>query len=295
MAEQINNNTPLRFALLAALPLIVVGLALWTLSPEGPRGVQANSTPVNPEAVSMDFPFTNNTGLPASDLHVTFSGPVEKPAVTTQPEACDADPSGPPDIVHEDNFVQAFWSIKCIDPLAGPEGTVTIKVFSKDPVEPVSVTWTKDGSPLATITQTVEVTTTPSPSPSASPSPSPTLETPTATPETPTNTPVTPTNTTPPTNTPARPTSTYTNTPPPTNTPGTPMPQKRCGDVNLDQNITSVDATLVLQFVAGLTNSVPNMRNADVNADGAITSIDAVLMLQFTAGLLSQLNCPPVG
>ena len=36
MAEQIYNSTPLRFALLAALPLIVVGLALWTLAPDGP-------------------------------------------------------------------------------------------------------------------------------------------------------------------------------------------------------------------------------------------------------------------
>ena len=88
-----------------ALPLIVVGLALWALSPEDPRGAQANSTPVNPEAVSLDFPFTNDRGLPASDLHVTFSGPIEKASVTTQPPACDkSDPLGPEITPSEDVF-----------------------------------------------------------------------------------------------------------------------------------------------------------------------------------------------
>ena len=85
MAEQTDHRVSTHAALLATLPLIVVGLVLWTLSPEGPRGVQANSTPVNPEAVSLDFPFTNDTGQPATDLHVTFSSPIEKATVTTQP------------------------------------------------------------------------------------------------------------------------------------------------------------------------------------------------------------------
>ena len=48
-----------------------------------------------------------------------------------------------------------------------------------------------------------------------------------------------------------------------------------------------MDATLVLQFVAGLTSSLPNMRNADVNADGRTDTIDVALILQHTAGLVT--------
>ena len=167
MPKQTSNRFSLHSALLAALPLIVVGLALWTLSPEGPRGAQANSTPEKLEAVSLEFPFTNDTGQQATDLHVTFSSPIEKATVTTQPEECDADPVGAPDIFYPgENMVAIVWSINCVDPLAGAGSTVTIKVFSKDPgVHPVSVRWTKNDVTIPTITQTVEVTTTPSPSP----------------------------------------------------------------------------------------------------------------------------------
>jgi hypothetical protein len=43
---------------------------------------------------------------------------------------------------------------------------------------------------------------------------------------------------------------------------------------------------LVLQFSAGLLDSLANQDSADVNGDGAITSIDAALILQHTAGML---------
>ena len=114
----------------------------------------------------MEFPFTNNTVRQATDLHVTFSSPIEKATVTTQPPACDeSDPLGPEITQPTDESFAAVWSAKCINPLAGAGSTVTIRVFSKEPVESVSVTWTKNDVTIPTITQTVEVTTTPSPSP----------------------------------------------------------------------------------------------------------------------------------
>ena len=94
-----------------------------------------------------------------------------------------------------------------------------------------------------------------------------------------------------PTSTPAE-----TDTPAPTNTlvpTSTPAPEKVCGDVNEDGVANSVDASLVLQFKAGLITSLPNESSGDVNGDGALTSVDAALLLQFTAGLISEdgLNC----
>ena len=95
-----------------------------------------------------------------------------------------------------------------------------------------------------------------------------------------------PTDTLVPTNTPA-----VTDTPVPTNTPvptSTPVPPKVCGDVNMDGVANSVDASLVLQFKAGLISSLPNESSGDVNGDGALTSVDAALLLQFTAGLIDE-------
>jgi plastocyanin len=63
------------------------------------------------------------------------------------------------------------------------------------------------------------------------------------------------------------------------------------GDANCNGSVDSIDAALILQFSASLTNSLPCQQNADVNASGAIDSIDAALVLQHTAGLLPSL--PP--
>lgn len=64
-----------------------------------------------------------------------------------------------------------------------------------------------------------------------------------------------------------------------------PMP----GDVNCNGNVNSIDAALVLQYVAGLLDSLPCDQNADVNEDGSVNSIDAALILQFVAGLIGGL------
>ena len=62
------------------------------------------------------------------------------------------------------------------------------------------------------------------------------------------------------------------------------------GDANCNDNVDSIDATVVLQFVAGLLAGLPCADAADTNGDGDITSVDATLILQFTAGLLDVLG-----
>ena len=49
----------------------------------------------------------------------------------------------------------------------------------------------------------------------------------------------------------------------------------------------------MLQFNAGLLGVLPFAENGDVNGDGVINSIDASLILQFTAGLLDTLGPTP--
>jgi len=63
-------------------------------------------------------------------------------------------------------------------------------------------------------------------------------------------------------------------------------PQPLLGDVDCDNDIDSIDATLVLQYVAEMIDSLDCADNADVNEDGVINAIDAAVILQITAGLL---------
>ena len=65
------------------------------------------------------------------------------------------------------------------------------------------------------------------------------------------------------------------------------------GDVNCDDTVDSIDASLALQFNASLLGSLTCAGGADVNDDGRINSIDAALILQFVAGLLPGLPPPP--
>ncbi len=121
----------------------------------------------------------------------------------------------------------------------------------------------------------------------------PSAATPTATspstPTTPTNT-VTPTATSPSTSTPPRTvTATPTNTPVPT----TPAPTRACGDVNDNGSVDAVDAQLVLQYSAGLVQTLANLPSSDVNTSGGVNPVDAALILQVEAGFipLGSLHC----
>ncbi len=76
-------------------------------------------------------------------------------------------------------------------------------------------------------------------------------------------------------------------TPTPTPTP-VPTPQGMTGDTSCDGRVNSIDAALILQFVAGLLSRAPCQQNADVNHSGRVDAIDATLVLQVAAGLLSR-------
>lgn len=66
-----------------------------------------------------------------------------------------------------------------------------------------------------------------------------------------------------------------------------PPQEALAGDADCNGVVNSRDALLVLQFEAGLIDSLPCMDLADVNGDGRIDSIDAGLIKQIDAGLLS--------
>ena len=64
------------------------------------------------------------------------------------------------------------------------------------------------------------------------------------------------------------------------------------GDVNCDAETDSMDAELILQFEAGLVNTLACRLQADTDADDNIDSIDAALILQYDAQLVDRL--PPL-
>jgi Tol biopolymer transport system component len=82
--------------------------------------------------------------------------------------------------------------------------------------------------------------------------------------------------------------------PPPATATRTPTPP-RClpllGDANGDGTANSLDALLILQYIADLVPSLPNLAKADTNQDGSVTAVDAFLLLQYQAGLIACL--PP--
>lgn len=85
---------------------------------------------------------------------------------------------------------------------------------------------------------------------------------------------------------PPQPTPTRTPAPDPCS-PTTPI----LGDVDHDGVVTSIDALLILQYIADLLSSLPNEAKADANQDASITAVDALLLLQYQAGLIRCL--PP--
>jgi len=66
-------------------------------------------------------------------------------------------------------------------------------------------------------------------------------------------------------------------------------PARPFGDASCDSVANSIDAALVLQYDAGLIDSLECQPSADVNGDGRVNSIDSALILQYSAGLLHAL------
>lgn len=59
------------------------------------------------------------------------------------------------------------------------------------------------------------------------------------------------------------------------------------GDVNMSHTVTALDARMILQYIAGLTELDENEQYyADCNEDGKVTAIDARVVLQIVAGLV---------
>lgn len=67
------------------------------------------------------------------------------------------------------------------------------------------------------------------------------------------------------------------------------IPPYSPGDVSGDGKITAYDASLVLQYVVGLTDfEIAKVKAADVTGDSVVTALDAALILQYTVGLITQ-------
>lgn len=60
----------------------------------------------------------------------------------------------------------------------------------------------------------------------------------------------------------------------------------KTGDVNCTGDTNSIDAALLLQFVAALLDSLPCEIEADMDGNGTADAIDAAIILQLTAGLI---------
>jgi hypothetical protein len=104
-----------------------------------------------------NFTFTNNTGQTASDLHVTFSGPMQA-QVVQNPAGCPT-----PTVIAPvgSSTVDVDWGVACAD---NGESAI-LKITSEPPVSPVSSYWTISGSPIPSGS--------PSPAPTQSPTPTP--------------------------------------------------------------------------------------------------------------------------
>jgi hypothetical protein len=66
---------------------------------------------------------------------------------------------------------------------------------------------------------------------------------------------------------------------------------KVVGDANCNGQINAIDAAIVLQYVAGLIDTLNCANNADANQNGDVNAIDGALILQYVADLIDTL--PP--
>jgi hypothetical protein len=64
-----------------------------------------------------------------------------------------------------------------------------------------------------------------------------------------------------------------------------------CGDLSQEGTVDSIDAAIILQYVAGL-HYPDALSKGNVNGQSGINAVDALLILQYTAGLFDGLSCP---
>jgi hypothetical protein len=82
------------------------------------------------------------------------------------------------------------------------------------------------------------------------------------------------------------PTPTFT---PPGPGPSPTPPAGLTGDANCSGGVNSIDATIILQYTAGLISTLQCLNLADANDSGSVNSIDATIILQYVAGLIPNL------
>ena len=64
--------------------------------------------------------------------------------------------------------------------------------------------------------------------------------------------------------------------------------EKLLGDADCNGEVTSLDASWILQYSAGLVEKVPCPDLADVNGDGHVDAVDSAIVLQKVAGLIDK-------
>ena len=64
--------------------------------------------------------------------------------------------------------------------------------------------------------------------------------------------------------------------------------EKLLGDADCSGEVTSLDASWILQYSAGLVEQVPCPELADVNGDGHVDAVDSTIVLQKVAGLIDK-------
>ena len=178
-----------------------------------------------------------------------------------------------------------------------PNGTYCYKAqsFNKSGVSGFSAT--SEASIGVALTDTPSPTPIPTPTPSPTPTPVPTATpspTPTA-PPTPTASPVvtTPGITQSP---PPAPTNTPVPTPSPTATPSPTGDAHIKGDVDCDDQVTTVDLLSILIGIGAGGFGAACATSADVNCDSVVNTFDALLILRHIANASSPItSCPPVG
>ncbi len=63
--------------------------------------------------------------------------------------------------------------------------------------------------------------------------------------------------------------------------------EKLLGDADCSGEVTALDASWILQFSAEMIDELPCHDQADVNGDGHVDAVDATIVLQIVAGLIT--------
>ncbi len=63
----------------------------------------------------------------------------------------------------------------------------------------------------------------------------------------------------------------------------------KCGDVNMDDAVDSVDLALLKAYLLGKSSTLPNLTAADVTGDGTVDALDYAILKKYLLGLITTL------